>query len=617
MRFSIKSKIHALQSEILEAIALGQPFEAVADLLCRRVEALAPAATCSILRIKDGRVKPVAGPSLPPHYSQALDGLEVGPCVGSCGTAAYRGEPVMVTDIATDPLWAPFKALVLPLGLKACWSSPIKAGDGRVIATFAFYYRKRRGPTALERRVVEACVHLCTVAIEHDEAQQRNFQLARYDQLTNLPNRRCFDDLIKGRVRAKAPRFGLLLIDIDSLKVVNDTMGHVVGDGLIIEVAKRFAAIDPPLLACRLGGDEFAAFADGCNDPAALRALAENLGAIMKTPFECNGNTVAPRVTIGGVLYGSDGTTACALRQNADFALYHAKETNRGGYVPFEPGLRTSIGRRAAAITELDLALDDDRIIPYYQPVVHLDGSRIVGLEALARMRTVDGNIVTAGEFLAAFSDSNIARRTTDRMIAKVASDLRRWLDMGISMARVGVNLSTADFLRDDLEQRLSIQFDKQGVPLSLLLLEVTETVLMNGPNNAAVRAIERLRKRGMMVALDDFGTGYASLTHLLTFPVDIIKIDKSFIDRLMTDRDSQFIVEALINLSHKLGLRIVAEGIETEAQATRLGELGCVVGQGYLFSHPLDFAGVTSLLRERGEMFAKLAKIAPLRRSA
>ncbi|MGA7973131.1 MAG: EAL domain-containing protein [Pseudolabrys sp.] len=613
----IKSKIHALQSEILEATALGQPFEVVANLLCRRVEALAPAATCSILRIKDGRIKPVAGPSLPVHYSQAVDGLEIGPCAGSCGTAAYRGEPVMVTDIATDPLWAPYKALVLPLGLRACWSSPIKASDGRVIATFAFYYHKRRGPTALERRIVEACVHLCAIVIEHDEAQKRNFQLAYYDQLTNLPNRRCFDELIESRVSAKSPCFGLLMVDIDNLKIANDTMGHVVGDGLINEVAKRFGEVDPPLLACRLGGDEFVAFADGCNDPAELRAQAERLGVVMKTPFECNGNMVAPRVTMGGVLYGNDGATACELRQNADFALYHAKETNRGGYVPFEPGLRTSIGRRAAAIKEVDLALNDDRIVPYYQPVVHMNGNRIAGLEALARMRTVDGKIVTAGEFLPAFSDSNVARRTTDRMIAQVASDLRRWLDMGISMPHVAINLSMADFLRDDLEQRLSWQFDKQGVPFSYLLLEVTETVLMNRANDDAVRAIQRLRKRGMVVALDDFGTGYASLTHLLTFPVDIIKIDKSFIDRLLTDRDSQFIVEALIDLSRKLDLRIVAEGIETEAQARRLRELGCMAGQGYYFSRPLDSASVTSLLRDRVETSDELADIAPRQRRA
>ena len=614
---AIKSKLHALQSEILEAIALGQSFEAVADLLCRRVETLAPAAICSILRIEADRIRPVAAPSLPQHYSQVLDGVEIGPNAGSCGTAAYRGEPVVVTDIATDPLWGPYKQLALPLGLKACWSSPIKAGDGHVIATFAFYYRKRRGPTELERYIVDACVHLCAIAIKHDEAQKRNYHLAYYDQLTNLPNRRCFDDMINSRVHGKAPRFGLLLVDIDNLKIANDTMGHVVGDNLIIEVAKRFNEIDPPPPACRLGGDEFAVFADGCADPAALRTLAETLGAVMKEPFECNGNMVVPRVTMGGVLYGNDGTSASELRQNADFALYHAKETNRGGFVRFEPGLRTSIGQRAAAIKALDLALNDNRLLTYYQPIFYMPTRQIVGMEALARIQTPEGDIIAAGDFRTAFSDSNVACRTTDRMIAQVARDLRYWLDAGIAAPHVGINLSTADFQHEDLEQRLSRHFDREGVPLKHLLLEVTETVLMNGTNDDAVRAIKRLRKRGMVVALDDFGTGYASLTHLLTFPVDIIKIDKSFIDSLLSDRGSQFIIEALVDLSRKLGLRLVAEGIETEMQAARLVELGCMVGQGYLFSRPLDCASVTKRLRKRAQTPADVARFAPRQRSA
>jgi EAL domain-containing protein (putative c-di-GMP-specific phosphodiesterase class I) len=279
--------------------------------------------------------------------------------------------------------------------------------------------------------------------------------------------------------------------------------------------------------------------------------------------------------------------------------------------------LRTSIGRRAAAIKELDRALNDNRIFAYYQPIFHLEANKVTGLEALARMRTVDGKIVTAGEFRAAFSDSNVACRTTDRIIAQVARDLRSWLDAGIFVPHVGVNLSTADFQRDDLERRLSEHFDRAGVPLRHLLLEVTETVLMGDPNDNAVRAIERLRKRGMVVALDDFGTGYASLTHLLTFPVDIIKIDKSFIDRLLSDRDSQFIVEALIDLSRKLGLRIVAEGIETEMQAARLRTLGSDAGQGYYFSRPIDVAGITQLLRGQSQTSADLAQIAAKQRRA
>ncbi|MCF8476923.1 MAG: EAL domain-containing protein [Pseudolabrys sp.] len=598
--------MHALQNEILEALVMGERFDSIAKLLCERAEELAPGVHCSILAVtRDGLMKPVAAPSLPQQYSDALDNLPIGPLTGSCGTAAYYGEPVEVTDISTDPLWVNYKALALPLGLMACWSSPIKTRDGRVVATFAFYYKTKRGPTELERAIVRTCVHLCAIAIEHDETQMRNYDLAHYDQLTGLPNRRSFDEMMSRRVGVATPSFGLLVIDIDNLKMVNDTMGHVVGDSLIREVARRFKNI-VPASSCRLGGDEFGLLIDGCDDHAGLASVAVRILSSMRASFECNGNTIVPQLTIGGVVYDVDGTTADVLRQNADFALYHAKEMSRGSYVPFEQGLRTSISSRMSMIQELDTALGADRVIAHYQPLVHIDTQEIVGLEALARMRRESGDIINAGQFQAALSDSNVAFRLTDRMLKQVAKDIRYWLDDGIPLRHVGINLSTADFFRDDLERRLSEAFEPQGVPLKHLLLEVTESVLMDGQGHKVARDIERLRKKGMLVALDDFGTGYASLTHLLNFPVDIIKIDKSFIDGLLTDRSSQLIVESLIDLARKLGMRIVAEGIESEAQAARLQKFGCATGQGYLFARPDDAEVTTRRLRESARKWAK-----------
>lgn len=590
--------MHALQTEILEALVMGERFEAIAELLCDRAEELAPTVHCTILAVtRDGFIKPIAAPSLPQSYSDALDGIAIGPVAGSCGTAAYLGVPVEVTDVSTDPLWAAYKDLALPLGLLACWSSPIKARDGRVVATFAFYYDSKRGPTALERAIVRTCVDLCAIAIEHDEAQQRNFDLAYYDQLTGLPNRRRFDEMMNLRVGADARPFGLLVLDIDNLKIVNDTMGHIVGDHLIQEVARRLKETGPSSPS-RLGGDEFAVLIDGCDNHIVLAALANKLVRAMQVAFECNGNTIVPRVTLGGVVYGVDGTAADVLRQNADFALYHAKENNRGGYVPFEPGLRTSISQRMSLIRQLDQALTAGTVVAYYQPLVHIDTREVFGLEALARIRRPDGEVVTAGEFRAALSDPNVAFRLTGEMLKQVAKDTRAWLDDGIAIAHVAINLSTADFYRDDLECRLSEAYDAEAVPLKHLLLEVTETVLMDGQDNKAARAIKRLRKEGLLVALDDFGTGFASLTHLLSFPVDIIKIDKSFIDRLLVDRSSRLIVESLIDLARKLGMQVVAEGIESEAQADRLLDMGCMIGQGYFFARPLDFAAATQLLR-------------------
>ncbi|WP_102957971.1 bifunctional diguanylate cyclase/phosphodiesterase [Mangrovicella endophytica] len=593
------TKLQRLQSDVLEAIATGMSLADTAELLCRRAEQLAPGVTCSILSVdRCDRLRPVAAPSLPEHYSTALDGLLIGPGVGSCGSAAYFGQSVEVTDIANDPRWAPFAGLAVTLGLAACWSTPVKDGDGKVIGTFAFYYKEPRGPGAIERAIVKTCTNLCAIAMVAEQTRRRNDELAQFDQLTQLPNRRRFDETMAERLAEPDPRFGLLLVDIDYLKAVNDTMGHAVGDRLIQEVAARLRHSGFAAMAFRIGGDEFALITD-CNcDHDELRALAGRLVDLIAFPFQHGDMVAVPQVTIGGAVCGIDGIDADSLQQNADFALYHGKEINRGSYVPFDQSLRTTITQRISSIREVSQALSDNRIIAHYQPLVRLDTAEIIGLEALARMRRPDGTIVSAGAFQAAISDPNIAYRLTCSMLRQVAADLKMWLGMGIPFQHVGINLSFADFAQRDLEQRLEETFGAAGVPLHHIVLEVTETVMMDGVDAGIADVLRRLRAKGVKVALDDFGTGYASLTHLLSYPVDIIKIDKSFVDRLLTDRYSNAIVEALIDIARKLDMRIVAEGIETLEQADRLRELDCVLGQGYHFARSADMPMTTVMLQ-------------------
>lgn len=586
-----------LQTDVLEAVALGEPLVAVADLLCRRAEELAPGASCSILMVDhEGRLRPLAAPSLPLSFSSAIDGTSIGPAAGSCGTAAFRNEAVMVTDIATDPLWADFRDLVAPLGLRACWSSPIRDKHNVVVATFAFYYRTTRGPDALERSIVQTCVHLCTIAIDHEKVRERSHRLAFYDALTGLPNRGRFNELLSRSIRQQAP-FGLLLVDIDHLKLVNDTVGHVFGDVLIRTVAERIANCHPAITACRLGGDEFAVLVADCQSDLALHEAASRMLCAVSGLVQMGDQTIDPHVTIGGALFGPDGSDEASLSQNADFALYHAKETRRGGYVRFTPGMRTSMLERATVVRNVDQALADKRILAHYQPIVRLGTGEIVGLEALARMRMPDGRIASAGEFHAAFADPRIAWQITGQMLTQVAADIRYWLDLGISFQHVGINVTTGDFQRGDLEQRIVEAFEHENVPLKHIVLEVNESVYMGGSNLMIPKAVSALRQRGLLVALDDFGTGFASLTHLLSFPVDVIKIDKSFVDRLGTDRASDVVVGSIIDIARKLDMRLVAEGIETAAQARVLSELGCNMGQGYLFARPGSVVDTTHLL--------------------
>ena len=585
----------SFQNTILAMIAMGRPLDAVAKCICDEAERLAPLAICSILTVDDrGRLRPLAAPSLPTAFSDAIDGVEIGPCVGSCGTAAFRKEAVTVRNVARSPLWAAFRNLTEPLGIKACWSSPIIGNDGTVLATFAFYYRSNRGPTELERDLVSACIQLCSIALERELARAAIHRLAYFDALTDLPNRSSFEQALG---QASGARFSLLLIDVDRLKHVNDTFGHQAGDDLIGEVGRRIGLNARPGTAYRMGGDEFAVIIQGAGSSQA-KAVASQILSSMASPAMCGGHALAAGVTIGGVAAEHpDDRLPAVSRHHADLALYHAKDHIRGGLVMYSADLGSAIEDRSRKIRDVSDALAEERIEAHYQPIVLLSTGEVVGLEALCRLRTREGLIVGAGEFTEAVQDACIGARITGCMVAKVAADIRVWLDMGIPFQHVGLNVSAADFQRSDLEERIVSAFERERVPLKHLILEVTESVYMGESDNAVARAVKALRAKGLLVALDDFGTGYASLTHLLQFPVDIIKIDKSFVDHLEIDSSGSAIIKGLIDIAGKLKIRIVAEGVESDDQSVELRRLGCALGQGYLFGRAADASATTKML--------------------
>lgn len=593
-----------LQNMILEMIATGSSLDATTDRLCREVERMVPDIVCSVVTVDNqGRIHPLAGPSLPEAYCRAVDGVAIGPGVGSCGTAAYTKQPVAVIDMENDPRWAGFADIPLSIGLVACWSSPIIGSDGRVVGTFAFYYREKRGPSALEEKIVETCLHLCVIAMELHQRTMEHHRLIFTDVMTNLPNRAAFKAAIAeidGDPDARAD-WGLVLVDIDNLKITNDTFGHTAGDDLITTVAERISASAAPHRAFRLGGDEFAIITRGLQADAMGR-LAANVLTAIKVPALCGGCNIFPSATMGGALPLDGRGEAAVIRQHADFALYHSKENSRGHFRLYHPSQGTTLTDRFRAVQDVTLALAEDRIEAFYQPTVRLDTGDIVGFEALCRMRTATGEIIPAAMFHEATKDARVAADLTLRMMTRVAADIRRWLDIGIPFQHVGLNVSSADFRSGRLGQLLREEFGRAGVPLKHVVLEVTESVYLGERDHVVADEIQALRAMGLLVALDDFGTGFASLTHLLTVPVDIIKIDKSFVDRLAPEDGGSAIVEGLIGIAGKLGFRVVAEGIETAAQAEQLCRLGCLLGQGYYYSRAVDRDAATHLLLQRGQ---------------
>ncbi|PYB77051.1 MULTISPECIES: putative bifunctional diguanylate cyclase/phosphodiesterase [Rhizobium] len=583
-----------LQNTILEKIATGQSLAETIDYLCREVEAQAHDVVSSVLLLdSDFRLRHLAGPSLPLEYTEAIDGIQIGPGVGSCGTAAFTGRPVMVDDIESHPYWEPYKGLALPLGLKACWSTPIIAGD-KVLGTFAFYYRTARGPSDREQDIVRACVHLSAIAIERDQRIAERRRLAETDALTGLPNRSRFNEVL-ARVAQRPQVWSLLLIDLDNLKMVNDTFGHAAGDDLIRVAGHRIGDSAPDGMAFRLGGDEFAVIIP-CIDTLRPADLATTLIERIKEPADCDGHLIYPAATLGGaVVMAGEGHDQ--VRQNADYALYHAKERARGQYVQYHSGLGTAIVERFRSVQEVGLALREDRIDAHYQPVVELATGRIIGFESLCRMTTRDGEIIPAAQFHEAMKDAHVGLDITDRMLERIAADCGRWRSMGLSFSRVGFNLTAADFHRGGLTRRIIDAFHRHGLPAGTIVAEVTESVYLTQKGTVVSDEIQAMRDVGIKVALDDFGTGFASLTHLLTMPVDIIKIDKYFVRRLSEADAGAVITRGLLEIARGLGIWVVAEGIEELSQAEQLLALDCKAGQGYYFARPMDRTAVEALL--------------------
>lgn len=587
-----------LQNVILEMVARGDPLKATVDRLCEAIDATVVDACCSVVTVdRAGLLHPLAGPGLPDDLGALIDGHVIGPNVGSCGAAAYLKTPVAVTDIARDPRWEIYRGPLLPVGLVACWSSPILDGDGRAIGAFAFYYREHRGPTEQEQDLVAACVHLCAIAIErHERVLER--ERARYvDDLTELGNRAGFDAMLS-RMSCSGPgEWALLIVDLDNLKTINDTFGHHAGDCLLQVTARRLAEVAAGDAVFRLGGDEFAVFVQSPKTLADIDSAAARILGVLSEVADCGGYQIIPKASIGGAEF-MPGNDSAVVRHNADLALYHAKETGPGGFVRYRPGLGTTITRRLDAIRELERALTENRIDAYYQPVVSLEDNRLWGFEALCRLTKLDATVLTASAFHEATSDVSVAVTLTRRMLSIVAGDMARWRRLGLDVPFVSVNLTSADFHRGNLEEEVCALFDEAGAPLNRLALEVTESVHMGRRDHVVARTIASLRARGLRVALDDFGTGFASLTHLLAVPVDVIKIDRSFVERLSPDGPGAAIIEGLLGISARLGITVVAEGVESEEQAQHLREIGCRFGQGYLFSPAVDRDVATGWIR-------------------
>jgi diguanylate cyclase (GGDEF)-like protein/PAS domain S-box-containing protein len=444
-------------------------------------------------------------------------------------------------------------------------------------------------------------VNTSTDITERKRAERHMLHLAQHDPLTNLPNRLLFHDRV-GQAMARCVRHGgrlaVMLLDLDKFKEINDALGHRVGDQALKEVARRLsAALRGTDTVARIGGDEFALILPDLHDPRAAALIAQKLIATLDQPFELEDRSPQLRASIGIAIFPEDGTSAEQLLQNADLAMYVAKAEG-GGFRPFRATLKVQFDVRQRMERELGQAIERGQLSLEYQPQVDLAQGRVSGFEALLRWQHPELGPIDAQAVIRAAEAGGQIVRIGDWALAEACAAARGWPDGPDGPLRVAVNCSATQLTRGNLVCSVSRALEESGLPADRLELELTESSVLDQIERVT-DTLQRLRARGVRLALDDFGTGYGSLSRLKLLPLDALKIDRSFTADLVADPDAP-IVRALVDLGQRLGLRVVAEGAESEAQLDALFRLGCDEVQGHAVSPPLAHADIAAWLGAR-----------------
>ncbi|MER9454864.1 EAL domain-containing protein [Mesorhizobium sp. C374B] len=430
---------------------------------------------------------------------------------------------------------------------------------------------------------------------ERRRAEERMSHLAHYDTLTDLPNRSMFRERLDQAMAGDTP-LAIFSLDLDRFKAVNDTWGHPAGDWLLKCVAERLRhslRSDTDMVA-RLGGDEFAILQFNPKGSTDAEQLAKRIVAVVSQPFRDKGREMHVGISLGIALYPGDGKDADTLLKNADMALYSGKSEGRNVYRFFEPGMDALVRARLALETDLETALKRREFVLEFQPITNVASGKIVGAEALMRWNSPTRGLVAPDDFIAAAEDSGLIVPLGEWALKQACSVAAGW-PPGM---RIAVNVSAVQIRSADFARSVISALAVSGVPASRLELEITETVLMD-ESETVLKTLRQLRELGIRIALDDFGTGYSSLGYLRRFPVDKIKIDRSFIHDI-DNKDTAAIVRTIIGLGAELGITVTAEGVETEAQLDVLRKAGCVEVQGFLIGMPSKAADMARLLKTR-----------------
>jgi PAS domain S-box-containing protein len=488
-----------------------------------------------------------------------------------------------------------------------------KDGSWRFIESTASVIRSPEGET-------EGLVIVNRDITERKRAEEKLDHLSFHDGLTNLPNRALFLDRLQRAItqarRHSDFRFAVLFIDIDEFKVFNDSLGHAAGDALLIQIAQRLTVClrgadtisrprlgnnPEPLLGestlARPGGDEFTVLLEELHDPSDTIRVAERIQQRLAVPFDLNGQEIVLTVSVGVAFSGNVGAEAQDVLGDAEIAMYRAKSTGKGRCEVFDHAMHAGAIKRLQLETDLRKAIELNQLRVYYQPIVSLHNGQIVGFEALSRWQRPE-RLVMPGEFIAVADETGLILPINRQLLYDACRQLRAWQALFPSdpPLTLNVNITPKQFAQPDLASQIGKTLQETGLDPRCVNLEITETIAMADADKSAV-VLSELKALGVRLDIDDFGTGYSSLSRLQGFPVDTLKIDRAFISRIDTDLATHEIVRVIVMLAHGLRLKVVAEGVETQAQVDLLTDIGCELAQGYFYSKPAAVETIEQLL--------------------
>ncbi|MDP3744303.1 MAG: EAL domain-containing protein [Methylotenera sp.] len=437
---------------------------------------------------------------------------------------------------------------------------------------------------------------------ERKLAEERIQQLAHYDVLTGLPNRVLFSDRLEQSLinaQRNQSNVALLFLDLDRFKQINDTLGHDFGDELLKMVAQRLmSCVREQDTLSRQGGDEFIAILPDADMAGAELVAAKMLEAIIQ-PYLINQHELRISSSIGIAVYPDQAQDAESLIKYADMAMYQAKDNGRNKYLRFDPSMNASSHERLQLENSLRTAVDRQELRLYYQPQINLINGRIVGCEALVRWQHPEFGMISPARFIPLAEETGLIMPISDWVLEEALRQARVWRDAGLPEITVAVNLSALQFRQRILNEQVSALLKKYALPPHILDLELTESILMQGIDSA-LSMLHELTIMGVGLSIDDFGTGYSSLSYLKRFPIQKLKIDQSFVRDITSDSNDAIMVKTIILMAHSLKLHVIAEGVETEAQADFLRASGCEQAQGYLFGRPVPADEFTKLLQSK-----------------